>query len=142
MTRWNISRFTYLMKLSLVVLYNIVGCIHLKGKRCVIFVDYFNEITSFNRFTLRLMGDYKHSMKNKARVEGSIYIAYLHRETTYFCSHYFKTASLLPSTSFKNNPGSYHRHFLFLTNMVVLVESLRTIGCLIRNGNLLTCTSQ
>ncbi|CAI8584721.1 unnamed protein product [Vicia faba] len=30
LTQWNISLFTYLIKQSLVVLYNIVGCIHLK----------------------------------------------------------------------------------------------------------------
>ncbi|CAI8596178.1 unnamed protein product [Vicia faba] len=58
----------------------------------------------------RLMGDYKRSVKNKARVEGSICTSYLHRETTYFCSHYFKTVSLLPSTSFINDPGSYHEN--------------------------------
>ncbi|KAK2436720.1 hypothetical protein QL285_021692 [Trifolium repens] len=56
----------------------------------------------------RLMGDSKRSVKNKARVEGSICTGYLHRETTYFCSHYFKTFNLLPSTSLRNNPQSDH----------------------------------
>ncbi|XP_004488903.1 uncharacterized protein [Cicer arietinum] len=42
----------------------------------------------------RMMGDFKRTVKNKARVEGSICMSYLHRETTYFCSHYFKTISL------------------------------------------------
>lgn len=41
-----------------------------------------------------MMGDFKRTVKNKARVEGSICMSYLHRETTYFCSHYFKTISL------------------------------------------------
>jgi ABC-type cobalamin transport system ATPase subunit len=41
-----------------------------------------------------MMGDYKRTVKNKARVEGSICMSYLQRETTYFCSHYFKTVSL------------------------------------------------
>jgi hypothetical protein len=36
------------------------------------------------------MGDSKRYVKNKARVEGSICAAYLHRETIHFCSHYFK----------------------------------------------------
>jgi hypothetical protein len=54
------------------------------------------------------MGDSKRSVKNKARVEGSICTGYLHRETTYFCSHYFKTFNLLPSTSLRNNPQSDH----------------------------------
>jgi hypothetical protein len=54
------------------------------------------------------MGDSKRSVKNKARVEGSICTSYLHRETTYFCSHYFKTFSLLPTTSFRNDPRSGH----------------------------------
>jgi len=34
-------------------------------------------------------------------VEGSICVAYLHRETTYFCSHYFKNFILSP-----NNVGN------------------------------------
>jgi hypothetical protein len=38
----------------------------------------------------RFMGDSKRSVKNKARVEGSICATYLHRETIQFCSHYFK----------------------------------------------------
>ncbi|XP_004506268.1 uncharacterized protein [Cicer arietinum] len=42
----------------------------------------------------RKMGDFKRTVKNKARVESSICMSYLHRETTYFCSHYFKTISL------------------------------------------------
>lgn len=40
------------------------------------------------------MGDSKRSVKNKARVEGSITAFYLHRETTQFCSHYFKSFTL------------------------------------------------
>jgi len=40
------------------------------------------------------MGDSKRSLKNKARVEGFICESYLHRETTYFCSHYFKNFML------------------------------------------------
>ncbi|WJX52560.1 hypothetical protein P8452_38659 [Trifolium repens] len=58
----------------------------------------------------RLMGDSKRSVKNKARVEGSICTSYLHRETTYFCSHYFKTFNLLTSTSLRNNPQSNHEN--------------------------------
>ncbi|XP_017428832.2 uncharacterized protein LOC108336898 [Vigna angularis] len=42
----------------------------------------------------RFMGESKRSVKNKARVAGSICAAYLHRETTYFCSHYFKNFML------------------------------------------------
>ena len=42
------------------------------------------------------MGDSKRSIKNKARVEGSICASYLHRETTYFCSHYFNNFMLSP----------------------------------------------
>lgn len=42
-----------------------------------------------------MMGDFKRTVKNKARVEGSICMSYLHRETTYFCSHYFKSVPLL-----------------------------------------------
>ena len=50
------------------------------------------------------MGDSKRSVKNKARVEGSICTFYLQRETTYFCSHYFKNFNLLSATGMRNNP--------------------------------------
>ncbi|KAK2454153.1 hypothetical protein QL285_001747 [Trifolium repens] len=42
----------------------------------------------------RFMGDSKRSVKNRAKVEGSICAAYLHRETIHFCSHYFKDTLL------------------------------------------------
>jgi len=42
------------------------------------------------------MGYAKRSVKNKARVEGSICAYYLHRETTHFCSHYFNNFMLRP----------------------------------------------
>ncbi|XP_052732654.1 uncharacterized protein LOC128196306 [Vigna angularis] len=45
----------------------------------------------------RFMGEPKRLVKNKARVEGSTCVAYLHRETTYFCSHYFKNFMLSPT---------------------------------------------
>ena len=44
----------------------------------------------------RFMGDSKRSVKNKARVEGSICAHYLHRETSHFCSHYFNHLMLTP----------------------------------------------
>lgn len=40
-----------------------------------------------------MMGDFKRSVKNKARVEGSICSSYLKREATYLYSLYFKTVS-------------------------------------------------
>lgn len=46
----------------------------------------------------RFMGESKRSVKNKARVEGSICASYLHRETIHFCSHYFKHMVLSPTT--------------------------------------------
>jgi hypothetical protein len=46
----------------------------------------------------RFMGDSKRSVKNKARVEGSICATYLHRETIHFCNHYFKD-TLAPKSS-------------------------------------------
>ncbi|WVZ01850.1 hypothetical protein V8G54_022656 [Vigna mungo] len=55
----------------------------------------------------RFMGESKRSVKNKARVEGSICVAYLHRETTYFCSHYFKNFML--STNNVRNETQYQR---------------------------------
>ncbi|XP_022633865.1 uncharacterized protein LOC111241216 [Vigna radiata var. radiata] len=47
----------------------------------------------------RFMGYAKRSVKNKARVEGSICASYLHKETTHFCSHYFKKFMLTPQTN-------------------------------------------
>ncbi|CAK8569514.1 unnamed protein product [Lathyrus sativus] len=44
----------------------------------------------------RFMGDSKRSVKNKAKVEGSICAHYLHRETSHFCSHYFNHLMLTP----------------------------------------------
>ncbi|CAK8530153.1 unnamed protein product [Lathyrus sativus] len=42
----------------------------------------------------RFMGDSKRSVKNKAKVEGSICAHYLHQETSHFCSHYFNNLML------------------------------------------------
>jgi len=42
------------------------------------------------------MSDSKRSIKNKAKVEGSIITFYLYRETTYFCSYYFNNFMLSP----------------------------------------------
>jgi len=50
------------------------------------------------------MGDSKRSVKNKARVEGSICATYLHRETTYFCSHYFQNFTLCPKNRRNETP--------------------------------------
>jgi hypothetical protein len=47
----------------------------------------------------RFMGDSKRTVKNKARVEGSICASYLHRETSHFCSHYFNHLMLTPKNT-------------------------------------------
>ncbi|CAK8578926.1 unnamed protein product [Lathyrus sativus] len=44
----------------------------------------------------RLMGDSKRSVKNKAKVKGSICAYYLHQESSQFCSHYFNHMMLIP----------------------------------------------
>jgi len=49
------------------------------------------------------MRDAKRSVGNLARVERSICAFYLHREITYFCSHYFKSVSLLGNTTLRND---------------------------------------
>ena len=49
----------------------------------------------------RFMGNSKQAMKNKAWVQGSICAFYIHRETTYFCAHYFNNFLLL-SRNFRN----------------------------------------
>ena len=41
-------------------------------------------------YICRALGRLKRTVKNKARVEGSIASAYLVREATIFCSHYFE----------------------------------------------------
>jgi hypothetical protein len=56
----------------------------------------------------RCMGVSKRAVTNKARVEGSICTDYIHRETTYFCSHYFNSFNLLPTTSLSSNHRSEH----------------------------------
>jgi hypothetical protein len=50
------------------------------------------------------MGDAKRAVSSYSKVEGSISAFHLHRETTYFCSHYFKSEGLLSSNSLRNNP--------------------------------------
>jgi hypothetical protein len=47
----------------------------------------------------RFMGDSKRTVKNKARVEGSICASYLHRETSHFCSYYFNNLMLTPKST-------------------------------------------
>jgi len=54
-----------------------------------------------------MMGDAKKSVANLARVEESICAFYLHREITYFCSHYFKRVSLLSNRSLRNDPRTF-----------------------------------
>jgi len=49
------------------------------------------------------MREAKRSMGNLTRVEGSICALYLHREITYFCSHYFKSVNLLGNTTLRND---------------------------------------
>lgn len=53
----------------------------------------------------RMMGAYKRAVTQKARVEGSICSDYLSREISYFCSHYFKTFNLVPTSGLRNDPG-------------------------------------
>ena len=89
------------MKLDLGDRSNIDGCIHLKGNKIIIiYYSKFICLMIINPDVVmqicRFMGDSKRSVKNKARVEGSICASYLHRETTHFCSHYFNNFMLSP----------------------------------------------
>lgn len=63
----------------------------------------------------RFMGDSKRSVKNKARVEGSICAAYLHRETIHFCSHYFTNFMLTPTNNRNEIEIESERHPLALS---------------------------
>ncbi|KAK2401723.1 hypothetical protein QL285_051293 [Trifolium repens] len=65
----------------------------------------------------RFMGDSKRSVKNKARVEGSICATYLHRETIHFCSHYFKDT--LSSTNIRNETGTSQNVRIHPLNMSI-----------------------
>ncbi|KAK7256385.1 hypothetical protein RIF29_29828 [Crotalaria pallida] len=58
----------------------------------------------------RFMDDSKRSVKNKAKVEGSICASYLHRETTFFCSHYFKRFMLVPRNNRNEMESETDRH--------------------------------
>ena len=49
------------------------------------------------------MGEFKRSVKNKARVEGSICAAYLARETSHFTSYYFEASVLSSRTRVPRN---------------------------------------
>jgi hypothetical protein len=57
----------------------------------------------------RFMGDSKRTVKNKARVEGSICASYLHRETSHFCSHYFNNLMLTPKSTRNEVTGECER---------------------------------
>ena len=94
------------MKLDLVDQSNIDGCVHLKSNKIII-VCYLKFIClmlinhDLVMQICRFMGDSEQSVKNKVKVEGSICVSYLHRETTHFCSHYFNNFMLSPC-NFRN----------------------------------------
>jgi len=89
-----------------VVLFSIDGCIRLKGNHFLFISTLTIERRSYCHECFRLMRDAKQSVGNLARVEGLICAFYLHREITYFCSHYFKNVSLLGNTSLRTDPQS------------------------------------
>jgi len=62
-------------------------------------------------YLYRFLGDSKRSIKNKARIEGSICASYIHRETTYYCSHYFKSYMLSVQSS-RNEMGVESHQFI------------------------------
>ena len=66
----------------------------------------------------RFMGDSKRSVKNKARVEGSICAHYLHRETSHFCSHYFNHLMLTPRII--RNPVNVNQRSQFTLSVFAL----------------------
>lgn len=51
----------------------------------------------------RCMGVSKGAVTNRARVEGSVCADYIQRETTYFCSHYFNSFNMFPTSTLRNN---------------------------------------
>lgn len=93
----------------------------------------------------RFMGVSKRAVTNKARVEGSICSDYIHRETNYFCSHYFNSFRLLPTINLSNKPHLDNDDILptmsILQSGVDQVGSHENIFYLIRNGSLHMCMS-
>lgn len=91
----------------------------------------------------RLMRDWNCSMKNKVRVEGFICTNYMHCDTTYFLSHYFKTFLLLPDTSFRNDPWLGHESFQQILPIFRKCgrrsQNPKKYYLTIRNGNSLMC---
>ena len=74
------------------------------------------------------MGDSKRSIKNKARVEGSIYASYLHRETTYFCSHTSTTSCCHHAIGgMKLNVKEMCRRCLFFNNKSTCRERIDSL---------------
>lgn len=63
----------------------------------------------------RFMGDSKRSVNNKARVEGSICASYRHRETIYFCSHYFNNFKMTSRNGRNEVDDEIERHPLALS---------------------------
>ena len=74
-----------------------------------------SKIPNLLTLLCRFMGDSKRSVKNKARVEGSICSSYLHRETTYFCSYYFNRSLLSPRNRRNEVVADCERHPLALS---------------------------
>ena len=74
---------------------NAIACSLIHLSRVII-----SYVPCFNR----MMGEAKRAVSTKSRPEGSICTFHLHREITYFCSHYFKGECLLSSNSFRNDP--------------------------------------
>jgi hypothetical protein len=71
-------------------------------------------------FFERFMGDSKQTVKNKARVEGSICASYLHRETSHFCSRYFNHMMLTPKSTRNEVSDECERYqsFVFVDDLL------------------------
>ncbi|CAH9124267.1 unnamed protein product, partial [Cuscuta epithymum] len=78
------------MKLRIVVLCSIDGCINSRGKNTSLKYKIHDSYITSNTFNFRYLHELKKDVKNKAKVEGSICNAYLVREASNFCSHYFE----------------------------------------------------
>ena len=81
------------------------------------------------QFFYRFMGDSKRSIKNRARVEGSICASYIHRETTFFVPTISKVICChceVVEMKWELKPTNHHCPSS--TNQLVLLASHQFIG--------------
>ena len=72
----------------------------------------------------REIGGFKRTVKNRAKVEGSICQAYISKETSNFCSYYFE----LHVQSRRTRVGQNDNGGQYSTNLVMLLDDAKING--------------